>query len=300
MAFLPPDSTPYEQYIHVPSNSLVRNLKSLDYNTMAIHPYPGDGWNRNKVYPLLGFDKFITSEEFKNPEILRNSFISDSEDYKKIIQTYEEKQNSDKLFIFNVTIQNHGGYQTDNSIFKDSVYLTDQNYSDVNEYLSLIKKSDEAFEELINYFSNQNEPTIIVMFGDHLPALDVGFYEQLYQKHLDSLTLKEMQKKYTLPFVIWANYDIQEQYIDKISTNYLSTLLLDVANLPSTGYNQFLRNTYKEMPVININGGINAQGDYYSFDKSDNKELINDYKILQYNNMFDTKNTVKSLFTITK
>jgi phosphoglycerol transferase MdoB-like AlkP superfamily enzyme len=296
MAFIPPGGLPYQQYIHGSSNSLVRNLKALNYNTIAIHPYPGSGWSRDKAYPLLGFDKFITIEDFQNPEVVRNCFASDSEDYKKIIKTYEEKQKDDKLFIFNTTIQNHGGYETDNSIFGDSVYLIDQNYSDVNEYLSLIKKSDEAFEELIKYFSNQKEPTIIVLFGDHLPALDVGFYEQLYQKPIDSLTLKEIQKKYTVPFVIWANYDIKEQYIDKISTNYLSSLLLDVANLPSTGYNKFLGSAYKEMPVININGSINAQGYYYSFDKSDNKDLINDYKILQYNNMFDTKNTVNPFF----
>lgn len=299
MAFLPPGALPYQQYIHTQANSLVRNLKSLSYDTVALHPYLGSGWNRDKAYPLLGFDKFITVDDFKDPELVRNCFISDSEDYKKIINTYEEKPKNDKLFLFNVTIQNHGGYLISSSIFPNSIYLTDKDYSDVNQYLSLVKKSDDAFQELIKYFSSQTEPTLIVMFGDHQPALNNSFYEDLYKKPLYNLTLEERQKKYTVPFIIWANYDIKEQYVDKISTNYLSSLLLNVANLPSTRYNKFLNDTYKKLPVININGYVNSKGNYSTLDKLEDQNILNKYKILQYNNMFDTKNTVSTLFSET-
>lgn len=297
MAFIPSGGVPYQQYIHIPSNSLARTLKGLHYNTIALHPNIGSAWNRDKAYPLLGFDNFITYEKFKNPELVRGSYVSDLDDYKKVIKIYEEKQKDSRVFIFNTTIQNHGGYQTDNSIFKDSVYLTNQSYSDVNEYLSLIKKSDEAFGELVKYFSSQNEPTIVLMFGDHLPSLDVSFYEKLYKKSLDSLTLKETQKQYTVPFLIWANYDIKQKYVEKISTNYLSTLLLDIANLPLTKYDVFLQSMYNRLPVINVNGYIDAEGNYYEPKELKYKDLINNYKIIQFNNMFDTKNTEKSLFT---
>lgn len=289
MAFISAGGIPYQQYVHEPSNSIATILKSLGYKTTAIHPYDSKSWNRDKVYKLLGFDKFINIEDFKNPELLRDAYISDKEDYKKIIEEYENKKENDRLFIFNVTIQNHGGYYTDNSIFDDSVYLTDYSYADVNEYLSLIKESDEAFKDLINYFSKVDEPTVILMFGDHMPALDTKFYEALYKKPLNELSIEELQKQYITPFVIWANYDIKEEYIDKISANYLSTLLLNTVNKPLRGYNKFLEEMYREFPVINKNGYIDAMGNYYTIESLKDNKLINDYKLLQYSNVFDNK-----------
>ena len=80
------------------------------------------------------------------------------------------------------------------------------------------------------------------MFGDHQPKLEDEFYELLYGKDLNSLNIKEMQKKFTVPFVIWANYDIKEQENVKLtSANYLSTLMLKQTNLKMTPYNQYLQ-----------------------------------------------------------
>lgn len=298
MAFIPPGGIPYQQYLHEPTNSIAATLRDLGYKTTAIHPYEAKSWNRDRTYELLGFHKFLSIEDFENPKLLRNAYVSDREDYKKIIEEYENKKSNDRLFIFNVTIQNHGGYYTDNSIFKDSVRLTNYDYTDANEYLSLIKESDEAFKDLINYFSKLDEPTIILMFGDHMPALDAKFYEELYNKPLNELSLEEMQKQYITPFIIWANYDINEEYIDKISANYLSTLLLNKVSAPLTGYNKFLQEAYKEFPVINKNGYIDANGKHYPIDTMGDNKLINDYKLLQYNNVFHNKYENKSFFTL--
>ena len=149
-----------------------------------------------------------------------------------------------RLFLMGITMQNHGGYVGTYTNFPQEAYVTssDKAYPKTNQYLSLIKKSDEAFQELINYFSQQDEPTIICMFGDHQPSIEDGFYKELYGKDLNSLTLEEEQRQYITPFYIWANYDIEEQEIDKLSANYLSSLLLKTAGVPMTNYNQFLLN----------------------------------------------------------
>lgn len=47
-------------------------------------------------------------------------------------------------------------------------------YPKVDQYLSLIKKSDTALQELIEYYSQVDEPTIICIFGDHQPSGGVG------------------------------------------------------------------------------------------------------------------------------
>ncbi|ALP91685.1 LTA synthase family protein [Clostridium butyricum] len=288
-SFIPAGSTPYQQYIHSSSDNIASNLKLQGYKTIAIHPLEGDGWNRENVYKLFDFDKFITIDDFENPEKLRYMYISDKDNYKKLIEEYESKSENDRMFIFNVTIQNHGGYSTDNSVFNDEINLIDRNYDDVNEYLTLIKKSDEAFQELVDYFSNKTEPTVILMFGDHYPSINNAFYEDIYGKSLQDLSIEEDQRRYTVPFIIWANYDINEGYIERISANYLSTLLLEVANQPLTGYNKFLKSLYNKYPVINKNIYIDSNGEYNQIIEGNEPSEINDYEIIQYNNMFDNK-----------
>ncbi|MFQ8879024.1 MAG: sulfatase-like hydrolase/transferase [Roseburia hominis] len=39
--------------------SLASYLQSLGYETVATHPYYATGWNRDKVYPWLGFEQSI-------------------------------------------------------------------------------------------------------------------------------------------------------------------------------------------------------------------------------------------------
>ena len=75
-------------------------------------------------------------------------------------------------------MQNHLSYN-DRS-FENNVFLKDYNdeiHFDVNQYLSLVKKSDEAFEYIVNYFRNYDEPTLIMMFGDHQPNLVENYPE---------------------------------------------------------------------------------------------------------------------------
>ena len=74
-------------------------------------------------------------------------------------------------------MQNHGGYAMSYTNFSQEIYVTNMNgiYPKANRYLSLVKRSDEAFQELVDYFSNVSEPTIICMFGDHLPPLKMDF-----------------------------------------------------------------------------------------------------------------------------
>lgn len=81
-----------------------------------------------------------------------------------------------------------------------------------------MKKSDEAFEYLIDYFSQVEEPTMIVMFGDHQAAVETEFYEKLYGKSLKELTPEEADKQYVTPLIIWTNYEMEKPELDRISS----------------------------------------------------------------------------------
>lgn len=296
--FLPSGSIAYQQYVKQPTPSLATILEDLGYSNAALHPYYPTGWNRNTVYPLLGFDQFYTLESWAAPHTIRG-YVSDRSDYEKLIQLYEERSQDGPVFLFNITMQNHSGYTNEN--YQSTVSLTglEGSYPQTEQYLSLIRESDAAFEELIDYFSQVEEPTVVLMFGDHQPAIESAFYEEVMGASLEDMPLEQLQKRYMTPFVIWANYDIPEQQIEATSANYLSSLLMKTAGLPLTQYQQFLCSLSQQIPAINANGYLGDNGQWYTFDQqSPYEELLNQYQILQYNSLFDYKNRAEEVFSL--
>ena len=292
MAFMPYRTIPYQQYIRGKSPSLATILKSQGYSTLAIHPWYASGYRRNIIYPLLGFDRFESIETLENLDYLRE-YPTDLSTYKELINFYENRNKEEHFFNFTLTMQNHSGYDLEG--FDSTIFLTDLEDSPrAEQYLSLLKEADNALEYLIDYFSDCEEPTIILFFGDHQPPyLETEFWEYISEGSPDS------KLQYITPFMLWANYDIEENYVEYTSLNYLSLLLLDVAKLPTTPYMEFLRSIQKEIPVITGNDYIDSDGNYHFLDKdSEYSELLNKYQLLQYNNVFDYKNRINELFSI--
>lgn len=301
MAFMPKGSTPYVTYISRKTSSLATTLRAQGYGGMvAMHPYKGSGYKRNKVYPLLGFDKFYDLPEFNNAKVIRNH-VSDEGNFDKIIEVYEQNRKKDKkpFFLFDVTMQNHSSYDRKWDNLSDDISTIKDYGDDVNIYLNLVKASDDAFKKLVEYFSNVDEPTMIIMFGDHQPKLNNHFYENV-EKGFSLGDEYKMFEKYNTPFVIWANYDIEEQTDVKISANYMGTMVDELAGNSMSGYQQMVNEIRKYIPIITAGGYIGADGKYYhTFDKSSPYyDKIMDYCYSEYNNVFDKKHLVDEFFKI--
>lgn len=328
-AFLPSGSNAYMLYIKNPLASLVSTLEAQKYSSYALHPYYAAGWNRTSVYNYLGFNKFTSLENIMDISLMREyqengsdpnflqalveqyypgqnmllrQYISDSYNYKLIIKDYENRDKSLPYFAFNVTMQNHGGYTTSCVNFEESIYATSvsKNYNKANKYLSLVKASDNAFKELVEYFEQVDEPTIICMFGDHQPSVETSFIaEVMGVDSLSGLSLKQEQARHITPFIIWANYDIEERQIDKLSSNYLSSLMLETAGVKLTEYNKYLLKLSETLPVIDTVGYIDNEDNYYKWsDVSPYSALLDEYEKIQYNNIFDQKNIDSDIFYI--
>jgi len=300
MAFVPKRTVPYQQYVLRKSYSLASILKEQGYSATAIHCYHPQGYNRNLAYPRLGFDKFIYMEIMDNVEFIRE-YPSDACTYKTIIDLYENKAPGEKFFNFTLTMQNHGSYTDEN--FQNTISAANDQYPKLNQYLSLIKISDSALKDLIEYFSKEDEPTIIVLFGDHQPYVEDEFYNSILSQSFEDITSNEAtERKFITPFLIWANYDIDEEAysnISDLSANYLSSLVLDVAGLQKTPYLQYLDELREEIPIITGNGYVDKTGIYHNFDEeTEYTPLIETYHLIQFNNMFDNKNKIKEFYTI--
>lgn len=299
MAFLPVGSIPYQQYIKSTTPSLASYLKSIGYATYAQHPYYGSGWNRDTVYSLLGFDNLSFMQDYSNQSFVRK-YISDETSFDRIIETYENKPDGQPAFIFNVTMQNHGGYTDTYYGFDNTVTADKLNNSALDQYLSLIKMTDEDLKKLIEYFSNVDEKTIVVFFGDHQPNNTVAS-SVLAANGMDynNLSNEELKLRYQVPYVIWANYDIDEAAGKDTSVNYLAANVLKAAGVPTNDYQSFLLKLQEEYPIISAvrtdktadktldkasNKSDKANG---SKNKQADSDMLNDYKLLQYYRLFD-------------
>ncbi|MBQ8637692.1 MAG: LTA synthase family protein [Lachnospiraceae bacterium] len=290
MAFLPNGSVAYQQYIHGETPSVASQLRELGYETYGMHPYNASGWNRNKVYPWLGFDSSLFYNDFKDKVKLRK-YVDDQSDYANILRMLNETE--EPVFIFNVTMQNHSGYGDKYENFRPEVQAQFKNTKSntyLNNYLSLMKVSDQAIANLLNTLEDDDRPTLVVFFGDHQPNDYV--VKPIYKEHgldIENQTLEQQQKRQIVPFFIWANYDIEEQTDVSISINYLSSLLFDVADLPMSQYQSFLYQLYQQIPVINAVGYIDTEDTckYLSDTDEATEELMNQYQMLQYYQMFD-------------
>ena len=287
MAFLPYGSIPYQQYIKNETPSMASWLSGFGYRTVAMHPYRAAGWDRNKVYPLMGFDEMYFQEFYKDSGVIRK-YVSDEADYEKIIQIYEQKEPGEPLFLFNVTMQNHSSYNdwADYDNFSPDITVDGSDSEVLSAYLSLMKLSDQATERLVDYFAKEEEDTVIVFFGDHQPTDSVvNPVLKLNGTSSSSLSAEEEALRYQVPFFIWANYDIEEESGLNISANYLASRTLDAAGLPKPGYFSFLSELEKQAPVISANHVSLSDGTFSSADDQD--ELLREYKTFQYHQLFD-------------
>ena len=302
LAFLPSSTVAYQLYLYDGCPSLVSQAKDLGYHTIAFHPYLSSGWNRTSVYPWLGFDEVHFQEDVQDPQYIRN-YVSDLSDYEQLFRWTEES--AGPTMIFNVTMQNHSGYSQGWNNLSGDVTVTGgaKPSSITTQYFSLMKESDQAIQALVEHYSQAEEKTLIVFFGDHQPPLGNTFFETLYGKKLDERDPEEVQQAYETPFFIWANYDIPEQDDLRISSNYLGVLAAEVAGLPLTGYQQLLSRLMDVLPVASTAGYVTADGQVTQEVEelpSYVQSLYREYELAAYNHLFDEKHHPEDFFSLRK
>lgn len=303
LGYLPAGSIPYQQYVTKETPSLALQLSSLGYRTIAMHAYASTGWKRNTVYPLLGFDEsyFTDTDDFFAGASKARAYIKDESLYERLIDLYESHDSDDPLFIFAVTMQNHGGYA---GIYNNFVPEVSVDGFEDNEYLSnyfsLVRESDRAFGELIEYFENTDEPTVVLMFGDHQPNTSVTntMYKNFGGGIPASTDIERSESNYIVPYVIWSNTELSGETAQEISANYLSTVLVRSAGLPMTGSQKLLSELMTEYPVITGRTIIDSDGNYYPVTEYGMSDELKLYGGLEYSVLFDRKYAPLNLWSL--
>lgn len=302
MMYMPSGCYAYMQHITQNVDSLASYLENYGYDTVAMHPFYEVCWKRNTVYRQMGFNDFISGEDMTanagkyvsadrwekgfgdDVEYVR-TLISDSFFYKQLIKRFEAKTD-EPLFIFGVTVQNHSTYEYDGEDFETDVHITrpEGEYPHAEQYLSLIKDSDEALEELITYFEGVDEKTIIVFFGDHQPNVEAELIDELspYREQFVNAYLT----RFETPFVIWSNYDlgVEKNDLGVTSANYLGLKTLELAGIPLNAEYQMIKDAEKIAPSMATWGYYDPFNAWVSRDdqKPYKDEVLNIYDYYTY------------------
>ena len=272
---LPVGSYVFQQYISQNvKTSIVQNLKEQGYKTSAIHPWENYAYSRNKIYQLFGFDTIKFKNDIEGLEKnFNNEFYSDRSTYKELMRQINEKQEGEKLFEYVLTVQNHTGFNN-----PDPNQTTYSEKNDENVYMQLTHESTEALKEVLDELKQKDEKYILLFFGDHQPNLD----------YVDNFTERPTEK-YEIPFVIWANYEIEGKHNIKTSTIYLQNYLLKAAGVNFSTMNNYMEELQKYYPVITRRFYMAPDGNVYKNedDGTDNFVKLQEYDKIDYYNIFD-------------
>lgn len=285
MAFLGAGAYPYTENITDPLFSLASYFQNNGYVTEAFHANEANNWNRSMVYPNLGFEKFNSIDDYT--EFGEITYLheqpADITDY-HFIENVDQKYNGTPRFLFNVTMQNHSGYERWLDVEKAGTVAENGSdlYVDTQIYLSLIKASDDEIQQLISTYRDSKEPTMIIFFGDHQPGLPGVAMNEIYggvESNLDFFKSK---------FFIWTNYKTEEHHDVAISANYLPWMILDRGNLPLPPYIRMLKEVHEKYPVISSQGVMDSEGNIYTgVAELADDPLIRKYQYIQYANLYD-------------
>lgn len=290
---LMPSSIPFTQFSMKNANSIVSVLEELGYSTFAWHPAPAQNYSREQVYPQLGFDRIWFVEDIEQELELYRWFISDKSSFDILRKAYETRQQNQPAFLYNLTIQNHGGYtQHNEEVAIHIVRGLEDCREEAEEYLSCLNQTDRAFQELITYFGQQENNVIVCMLGDHAPSFA---YDLPISNAVDSEEWG--MRQLATPFILWANFPLKEQNIGITSMPYVVPLLFEYGGLPLTPYYQFMLNLYREIPVLARTFYIGADGKTHLYGESTKySDLIRDYMYLEYNNISE-KERIQEIFS---
>ena len=270
----------YREEIDYPLSSLASIFREAGYKTHAFHPYHSWYYERNEVYPKLGFEESIFMEDMEDADT-HGPFISDEYVTDELIKLLESTK--EPVFNFTVTMQNHGPY---NEARNPSIIDLDTNLEESQEnmlkiYGEGLYYSDQALKKLVEYLRESDEPTLLLFFGDHLPMLgeNYGIYREL--GYLGEETPEELQddlRLYTVPYVLWSNYDRKSEEKPLQNASYLTPLILEEVGRQKPLYLEAVSSIQERAPLI-LNSYLKDQeGVRYDRGTDEYQEIVSLYQ----------------------
>ena len=252
--------------------SVVGWMKARGHAAVAIHPFTTEMYRRREVYRAMGFDRFVHDTTMHEHQRLGNhGYISDASAFNELEQQLADTERP--LFVNLVTMQNHMPYQ---GRYDDPIRVTGphgEDLADIGQYARGLEHTDHALRGLIGWLREFREPTVLVFYGDHLPA---G-----YPTDVQALNGLRMHQT---PFFIWSNFPAASTSEPITSPAHFVDLALEHADAPVSPYYALLQEVRQLVPAMDAGLRLGPDGTVLAdTDLSPRAvRLLRDYRLVQY------------------
>ena len=215
--------------------SICYDLRELGYTSHAVHNHEGTFYERHVVFSNLGFDTYTSLEYMNGVEYTPMGWAKDGVLTEEIMKALASTGGKD--FIYAISVQAHGKYPKD--VVDPRQVITVAGIEGEGEraayeyYVNQLRETDAFIGALLSKLAAYREPVVLVLFGDHLPSLDI---------ENEDLSNRD---RFETEYVVWSNYPLKVLRQD-LRAYQLSAYLLNqlgisngiLTKLHQTLYNQ--------------------------------------------------------------
>ena len=229
--------------------SLPQLFSDAGYYTAYLHTFNDGIYNRTALYTALGFQDMYFSGDFAaiDPEAaaapdywgymygkIAGEFYSDDYLADVTAELFDQKAGEGPVFLWAVTMENHTPYTADKFSSYDFPFesdLGDEAVGVLNAVTQGVADCSEALGKLVDHLAAQDEPVIVVFFGDHRPGtpLERGATVcselGMCPEDVADWELEDYAELYSTDYVIWSNDPSLLPAEPGSRTNTSSTLL---------------------------------------------------------------------------
>lgn len=276
--FFGPGEYPYKSVmLERTCETIPYDLKNIGYSTHAIHNHRGAFYGRNEVFKNMGFDTFTSLEYMQNVEKTAKNWAKDNLLTQHIVDAMKSTETKD--YVYTISVQGHGKYPEEevleNPLIRVTKHPEEENKWQYEYYVNQLHEMDIFVQDLVDTLAEFDEDVVLVVYGDHLPALEVDD---------DNVTTGDM---FMTQYFIWDNMGMEKEDAN-LSTFEVGSELLDRLGIHEgliTTYQQKYKGTSNYLEKLEALAYDLLYGDYYiyggetPFQPTDMKMGIYDIKI---------------------
>lgn len=270
MRYFGPGEYPYKTILKkTQAESAATALKKFGYGTHALHNNGGNFYSRADVFNNIGFDSY-TSKEFMNIlQLTENGWAKDSVLTQHIKNAMDSTKQQD--FVFGITVQGHGDYPEEKVIENPRIRVTgieDEGRTNAWEYyVNQLYETDQFIADLIQMLKDRKEPTVLVLYGDHLPTM--------------GLEAKDLKGRYlyNTNYVIWDNIGLPKEDKNIAAYQAMADVFdrLDIYSGTVFNYHQNRRKTKNYLADLELLQYDMLYGDQYVYGGKKNNPVKTGY-----------------------